>query len=59
MRVQLDFLVPGVQHAEEADFGAEMFGITSHFEQSLGAGLEQEMVEDVFVLQGEGRQLMG
>ena len=29
---KLEFLVPGVQHAEEADLGAEMPGITSHFE---------------------------
>jgi len=48
-----------VQHAEEADLGAEMLGITSHFEECLGTGLEQEMVEDLFVLQGERRQLMG
>src|SRR5450759_1221144 len=27
MRVKLEFLTPGVQHAEEADFGAEVFRI--------------------------------
>jgi hypothetical protein len=59
MGMQLDFLVLGVQHAEEADLGAEMLGVTSHFEECLGTGLEQEMVEDLFVLQGERRQLMG
>jgi len=32
MGMQLEFLVPGVQHAEEADLGSEMGGITSHFE---------------------------
>jgi hypothetical protein len=32
MRVLLEFLVPGVQHAEEADLGTEMPGVTSHFE---------------------------
>jgi hypothetical protein len=32
-----------------------MLGITSDFEQGLGAGLEQEMVQDLFVVQGERR----
>jgi len=32
MRMKLQFLIPGMQHAEEADLGAEMFGVTSHFE---------------------------
>jgi hypothetical protein len=32
MGMDLEFLVPGVQHAEEADLGAEMSGITGHFE---------------------------
>jgi hypothetical protein len=59
MGMKLDFLVPGVEHAEEADLGAEMLGITSHFEQCLGTGLKQEMVEDLFVVQGEWYQLMG
>jgi hypothetical protein len=32
MRMKLQFLIPGVQHAKEADFGTEMSGITSYFE---------------------------
>jgi len=32
MGMNLEFLVPGMQHTEEADLGAEMPGITSHFE---------------------------
>jgi hypothetical protein len=32
MGVKLEFLVPGMEHAEEADLGSEMGGITSHFE---------------------------
>ena len=32
MGMKLEFLVPGVQHAEEADLGTEMPGVTSHFE---------------------------
>lgn len=32
VRMKLEFLIPGVQHAEEADLGTEMGGVTSHFE---------------------------
>jgi hypothetical protein len=32
MGMQLEFLVPGVQHAEETDLGTEMSRVTSHFE---------------------------
>ena len=30
--MNLEFLVPGMQHAEEADFGAEMFRVTGYFQ---------------------------
>ena len=59
MGMKLDFLIPGVPHTEEADLGAEMLGITSYFEKCCGTGFEQEMVQDLFVLQGKRRQLMG
>jgi hypothetical protein len=42
MRVMLQLLVPGVEDTEEADFSAEMAGITRDFKQGLGAGAEQE-----------------
>jgi len=38
MRMKLEFLVPGMQHAEEADLGAEMGRVTRHCEKSFGAG---------------------
>ena len=59
VRVMFEFLIPGVEHTEEADFGAEMLGITSDFEEGFGAGLQQQMVQDFLVLQGERGQLMG
>src|SRR5260370_27754481 len=52
------FLIPSVEHTEEADFGAEMLGIASYFEEGFPAGLQQQMVEDFLVLQGERRQFM-
>ena len=59
MGVMFEFLIPGVEHAKEADLGAEMLGIASDFEEGFGTGLQQQMVQDFLVLQGERRQLMG
>jgi hypothetical protein len=42
-----------MEHAEEADFGAEMVGIARHFEQRFGTGPEQEIIDDLLVLQGQ------
>jgi hypothetical protein len=53
MRVQLEFLIPGVQHAEETDLCAEMSGIASDFEERFRTGSEQEIVDDLFVLQSQ------
>jgi len=50
MRVMLEFLIPGVEHSEEADLGAEMFGVASDFEKCVGAGLQQEAVQELLVL---------
>jgi len=57
--VMFQLLIPGVKHSEEADFGAEMLGIAGDFEEGFGTGLQQQMVQDFFVLQGERGQLMG
>jgi hypothetical protein len=40
MGMELEFLVPGVEHAKEADLGTEMGGIARDFQQSFGAGPE-------------------
>src|SRR5664279_4070244 len=40
MGMMLEPLIPGVQHAEETDLGAQVSGIASHFEQGCGAGAE-------------------
>ena len=53
MGMMLEFLTPGMEHAEEADFGAQMAGIARDFEQRFGTGPEQEIVDDLLVLQGQ------
>ncbi len=57
MGMMLEFLTPGMEHAEEADFGAQMAGITGDFEQRFGTGAEQEIVDDLLVLQGQRGEL--
>src|SRR6202022_4343540 len=59
VRVMFEFLIPGVEHTEEADLGAEMFGIASDFEEGFSTALQQEIVQDFLVLQGEWRQFTG
>jgi hypothetical protein len=46
-----------MEHAEEADFGAQMAGITGDFEQRFRTGPEQEVVDDLLVLQGQRGEL--
>ncbi len=50
MGMMLEPLIPGVQHAEETDLGAQMSRIASNFEQSFGAGAEQQVVDNLLVL---------
>ena len=57
MRVQFEFLIPGVQHAEEADLCAEMFGIASDFEKGFRTGAKQKIVDHLLVLQSQWCQL--
>jgi hypothetical protein len=57
MRVELQSLVPSVQHTEEADLRAQMTWVTGHFEQRLGTGVKQQVEDRLFVLQGQRRQL--
>jgi hypothetical protein len=40
MGMMLEFLTPGMKHAEETDFCAEMAGIARHFQQRFGTGPE-------------------
>ena len=56
MGVKLQSLVPGVQHAEEADLRAQMTGIAGDLEQRCSTGVKQQVVDHLLVLQGQWRQ---
>ena len=51
MRVEQQSLIPGMQHAEEADLGSEMAWIAGHLEQCLGTCMEQQVKDELLVLQ--------
>jgi len=57
--VMFELLIPGVEHAEEANLSAEMLRVPCNLKECVGTGLQQEIVEDPFVLQGERRQFTG
>jgi hypothetical protein len=59
VRMNFEFLAPGMQHAEEANLCAEVSRIASDFEKGFGAGTEQEIVEDLVVLQNQWCQAAG
>jgi hypothetical protein len=53
VRVQFEFLTPGVQHAEEADLCAEVPRIASDFEKCFCTGSKQEIVDDLLILKSQ------
>ena len=55
MWVKFEFLTPGMQNTEEADFCTEMLGIASDFEKRFGTGAKQEIVDELLVLQSQRR----
>src|SRR5260370_37651240 len=57
MWVGREFLTPGMQNTEEANFCTEGSGIAGHFEESFCTGAKQEIVEDLLVLQDQRCQM--
>lgn len=58
MRMEQQVLTPTVQHGQETDVCAEMLGVGGDLEQGLGRGVEQQVVEDLLVDQGQLREMM-
>ena len=50
---------PGVQDADHADLGAQVFAIDGDLEQGLSAGGEQQVVEQTRVFQGQHVEFVG
>jgi hypothetical protein len=47
-------LAPGVKHRKEADLGAQVLGVSRDGAQGLGRSPEQNVIDDLLVLQGNG-----
>ena len=58
MRMEQEILPPGVENAEEADLGAQVFRIASDFQKCVRYCLKQEVVEFGLVLENECLQFM-
>jgi hypothetical protein len=58
MRMEQQVLTPTVQHGQEPDVCAEMLGVGGDLEQGLGSGVEQQVVEDLLIDQGQLREMM-
>lgn len=54
MRMEGKRLAPGVKHCEESDLCAQMLGISRDGTQRLAGSPEQNVVDDLLVLQGNG-----
>jgi hypothetical protein len=56
MRMMLQSLGPGMEHAEEADLSSQEFGISGDFDQRFSAEAKQHRVDELLVLQCKLRQ---
>ena len=58
VRMMMQVLAPGMQNAEKADLGAEVFGVAGDGEQRFRSGAEQGGIHDGLVLIGDGGGLL-
>ena len=54
--MEVQILSPGMEHGEETDFGAEMFGVVGNGEERCGGGAEENALDYFFVLEADGGQ---
>ena len=58
MRVMHQILSPCVQDGDEADLGAQVFGVSANGAQRLGGGAKQDVVHHSLVLVRDRRNLL-
>ena len=56
MGMKLQALIPAMEHAEEADLGTKVPWIAGDLKQGLGAGMKEQVIDQLFVLQRERGQ---
>ena len=57
VRMMQQVLTPGVEDGEEANLGAQMFGVPRDGEECLGGRAEENAVDYAFVVIGDGGEL--
>jgi len=58
MRMSLKLLSPGVKHTQETNLGSKMLGVGGNLHESRSAGVEQQVINDLLVLQSQPRQFV-
>src|SRR4051794_7468718 len=58
VRVVLESLPPGVEHTEETNLRAQMLGIGRDLQQGFGAGLKEQLVDDLLIMERQPRKFM-
>jgi hypothetical protein len=54
MGMVMEGLAPGMEYRQEPDFGSEVAGVGRDLQERLGGRLEEETIEDPWVLEGYG-----
>ncbi len=57
--MEMQILTPGMQHGEEADLRAQVFRVAGNGKQGLRRGTEQDVVDHIFVVEGDAGQWLG
>jgi hypothetical protein len=57
--MQQQVLPPGMQNADHAELGSQVFGIGRDLQQGLRAGSEEQVIEQTRVVQGQYLEFMG
>ena len=59
VRMMAQLLAPGMKHREKTNLCAQLFGIGGELQQCLRGALEQQIVDDSFILQRQLGQFLG
>src|SRR5450432_594363 len=57
--MEVKVLPPGMERGEEAGFHAQTLGVAGNGEQGIGDGAEENVVDDLLVVEGDGGDLLG
>ena len=59
VRVKLQALIPAVEHAEKTDLRTQMTRVAGDFQQGLGAGVKEQVVDEALFCKASGASSRG